>query len=112
MLSLFDWQLRFIRAYLEPNKSLENGVSDSSDAHCNGSLHGTDAEEDMLVEINVFALASHFMWALWGIVQSHISSIEFGYLVSALYDNWLFSGTVKILRYSVMMHVNTIISLE
>lgn len=28
-----------------------------------------------------FALASHFFWALWSIVQAKISSIEFGYMV-------------------------------
>lgn len=28
-----------------------------------------------------FALASHFFWGLWSIVQAKISSIEFGYMV-------------------------------
>ncbi|XP_036272387.1 choline kinase alpha isoform X3 [Pipistrellus kuhlii] len=37
-------------------------------------------EEEMLVEVNRFALASHFFWALWSIVQAKISSIEFGYM--------------------------------
>jgi len=27
-----------------------------------------------------FALASHFFWGLWSIVQAKISSIEFGYM--------------------------------
>ncbi|NXL68975.1 CHKA kinase, partial [Chordeiles acutipennis] len=27
-----------------------------------------------------FALASHFFWGLWSIVQAKISTIEFGYL--------------------------------
>jgi len=36
----------------------------------------------MLLEVNMYALASHFLWGLWGIVQDHISSIEFDYLVS------------------------------
>lgn len=30
-----------------------------------------------------FALASHFFWGLWSILQAKISTIEFGYLVSA-----------------------------
>lgn len=38
-------------------------------------------EEEMLVEINRFALASHFFWGLWSIIQAKISSIEFGYMV-------------------------------
>eukprot|EP00069_Balaena_mysticetus_P001277 bmy_15190T0 len=35
-------------------------------------------EEEMLLEVNRFALASHFFWGLWSIVQAKISSIEFG----------------------------------
>ncbi|XP_060260324.1 choline kinase alpha isoform X3 [Ovis aries] len=38
-------------------------------------------EEEMLLEVNRFALASHFFWGLWSIVQAKISSIEFGYMV-------------------------------
>lgn len=37
-------------------------------------------KEDMLLEVNRFALASHFLWGLWSIVQAKISSIEFGYM--------------------------------
>ncbi|XP_063293929.1 choline kinase alpha [Pelobates fuscus] len=37
-------------------------------------------ENEMLTEVNRFALASHFFWGLWSIVQAKISSIEFGYM--------------------------------
>ncbi|XP_023590279.1 choline/ethanolamine kinase isoform X1 [Trichechus manatus latirostris] len=37
-------------------------------------------EEDLLVEVNRYALASHFFWGLWSILQSSMSTIEFGYL--------------------------------
>ncbi|XP_034500767.1 choline kinase alpha isoform X1 [Ailuropoda melanoleuca] len=37
-------------------------------------------EEEMLLEVNRFALASHFFWGLWSVVQAKISSIEFGYM--------------------------------
>ncbi|KAM9659616.1 choline kinase alpha isoform 3-T3 [Trichechus inunguis] len=37
-------------------------------------------EEEMLLEVNRFALASHFFWGLWSIIQAKISSIEFGYM--------------------------------
>ncbi|XP_060033271.1 choline kinase alpha isoform X4 [Erinaceus europaeus] len=37
-------------------------------------------EEEMLIEVNRFALASHLFWGLWSIVQAKISSIEFGYM--------------------------------
>ncbi|KAK7813276.1 hypothetical protein U0070_005181 [Myodes glareolus] len=47
------------------------------------SLSGEEqfaTKEDMLLEVNRFALASHFLWGLWSIVQAKISSIEFGYM--------------------------------
>ncbi|KAF5907633.1 choline kinase alpha-like isoform X1, partial [Clarias magur] len=37
-------------------------------------------KENMLVEVNRFALASHFFWGLWSIIQARLSTIEFGYL--------------------------------
>ncbi|XP_031755918.1 choline kinase alpha isoform X2 [Xenopus tropicalis] len=41
-------------------------------------------ENELLIEINRFALASHFFWGLWSIVQAKISSIEFGYMEYAM----------------------------
>ncbi|XP_077639274.1 choline/ethanolamine kinase [Lonchura striata] len=37
-------------------------------------------EEELLRETERFALASHFFWGLWSVVQAKISSIPFGYL--------------------------------
>lgn len=34
----------------------------------------------MYVEANTFALASHFFWGLWSILQNEMSSIQFGFL--------------------------------
>ncbi|XP_043826015.1 choline kinase alpha isoform X2 [Dromiciops gliroides] len=68
-------QLHFISNYLA---AFQNGFENLS--------HEEKAkmEEDMLVEINRFALASHFFWGLWSIIQAKISSIEFGYMDYAL----------------------------
>ncbi|XP_026143316.1 choline kinase alpha-like isoform X1 [Carassius auratus] len=41
-------------------------------------------KEDMLVEVNRFALASHFFWGLWSVIQAKISTIEFGYMEYAM----------------------------
>lgn len=41
-------------------------------------------EEAMVIEVNRFALASHFFWGLWSILQAKISTIEFGYLDYAI----------------------------
>ncbi|XP_019510223.1 PREDICTED: choline kinase alpha isoform X2 [Hipposideros armiger] len=64
-------QLHFISNYLAafPNE-FENLSSEEK----------AIIEEEMLVEINRFALASHFFWGLWSIIQAKISSIEFGYM--------------------------------
>ncbi|XP_056621949.1 choline kinase alpha isoform X3 [Triplophysa dalaica] len=40
--------------------------------------------EKMLVEVDRFALASHFFWGLWSIIQAKISTIEFGYMEYAM----------------------------
>ncbi|KAM8750227.1 choline/ethanolamine kinase [Acanthopagrus schlegelii] len=64
-----EQQLCFIRAYLaEQNK------------HSNITMDQTQIEEDMIIEANRYALASHFLWGLWSIIQAKISKIEFGYM--------------------------------
>ncbi|XP_043356263.1 choline/ethanolamine kinase isoform X2 [Dermochelys coriacea] len=64
-------QLHFIRHYL-----WEDSV------RCGDTTQEEQAriEEEMLTEISRFALASHFFWGLWSILQAKISTIEFGYL--------------------------------
>ncbi|XP_054998114.1 choline kinase alpha isoform X3 [Sorex araneus] len=66
-----EQQLHFISSYLAAFQ--EEFASLSSEER-------SRMEEDMLVEVNRFALASHFFWGLWSIVQAKISSIEFGYM--------------------------------
>uniref|UniRef100_A0A8D0G487 ethanolamine kinase n=1 Tax=Sphenodon punctatus TaxID=8508 RepID=A0A8D0G487_SPHPU len=67
-------QLHFIRRYL-------------SEADNRGDVPRQEQarrEAEMLVEVNRFAMASHFFWGLWSILQAKISTIEFGYLGSTL----------------------------
>ena len=45
-----------------------------------------------------FALASHFFWGLWSIVQAKISSIEFGYMVCAAAGFLLYSQGKRLLE--------------
>ncbi|KAI2653565.1 Choline kinase alpha [Labeo rohita] len=48
----------------------------------------TDRQKLMLIDFEYssynyrFALASHFFWGLWSMIQAKISTIEFGYMVS------------------------------
>ncbi|CAG8572607.1 11360_t:CDS:2, partial [Paraglomus brasilianum] len=61
-------QNNFIRAYLEVER---------------GSRKNDEMEVELArrrLECNVFSLASHVMWGLWGIIQHYQSEIEFDYL--------------------------------
>ncbi|KAK6320123.1 hypothetical protein J4Q44_G00092300 [Coregonus suidteri] len=66
-----EQQLHFIRNYL-----VETG------GYSERTMHEDQArkELEMLVEANRFAMASHFLWGLWSIIQARISKIEFGYM--------------------------------
>ncbi|XP_058295001.1 choline kinase alpha isoform X8 [Hylobates moloch] len=64
-------QLHFISSYLP---AFQNDFENLS------TEEKSIIEEEMLLEVNRFALASHFLWGLWSIVQAKISSIEFGYM--------------------------------
>ncbi|KAH0621019.1 hypothetical protein JD844_022009 [Phrynosoma platyrhinos] len=68
-------QLHFISSYLAAS---QNGFENLS------SEDKSKIEEEMLIEVNRFALASHFLWGLWSIIQAKLSSIEFGYMDYAL----------------------------
>ncbi|XP_044882930.1 choline/ethanolamine kinase isoform X1 [Mauremys mutica] len=67
--------LHFIRHYLWEDSGRRGGTTHEEQARI---------EEEMLTEISRFALASHFFWGLWSILQAKISTIEFGYLDYAL----------------------------
>ncbi|NXU94730.1 CHKB kinase, partial [Xiphorhynchus elegans] len=64
-------QLHFIRHYLSEDSGRRGDTTHEEQARI---------EEEMLTEINRFALASHFFWGLWSILQAKISTIQFGYL--------------------------------
>ncbi|XP_041853370.1 choline/ethanolamine kinase isoform X2 [Melanotaenia boesemani] len=64
-----EQQLHFIRSYLA-----EQG------RHSDRAADQTEVEESIIIEANRFALASHFLWGLWSIIQAKISTIEFGYM--------------------------------
>ncbi|KAJ4794815.1 Choline kinase family protein [Rhynchospora pubera] len=46
-----------------------------------GSETPSDIEiEDLLKEIEKYALASHLFWGLWGIISEHVNDIDFDYM--------------------------------
>lgn len=40
--------------------------------------------ESLYIEVNLFGLASHFYWGLWGLVQAAVSDIPFDYMSYAI----------------------------
>ncbi|MBA0853098.1 hypothetical protein Goshw_013426 [Gossypium schwendimanii] len=58
-------QYHFLRHYLQPEKPYEVSEKDL---------------EGLYVEANTFRLASHLIWALWGLIQARMSPIDFDYL--------------------------------
>uniref|UniRef100_A0A8C2X5T3 Ethanolamine kinase n=1 Tax=Cyclopterus lumpus TaxID=8103 RepID=A0A8C2X5T3_CYCLU len=84
-----EQQLHFIRGYLAEQRRHSEMIMDQ-----------TQIEEEMITEANRYALASHFLWGLWSIIQAKISKIEFGYMDYAIcrFDAYskqkkLFSGS-------------------
>ncbi|CAL8357494.1 unnamed protein product [Lota lota] len=68
-------QLHFIEHYMRES---DGGFNDLDEAAREKLM------EELYVEVNRFALASHFFWGLWAFIQSRISTIEFGYMEYAL----------------------------
>ncbi|KAJ8269259.1 hypothetical protein COCON_G00118660 [Conger conger] len=66
-----EQQLHFFRSYLAES----GGYSE-----CTTPEDRARIEEELIIESNRYALASHFLWGLWSIIQAKMSQIEFGYM--------------------------------
>lgn len=75
--------MNFIRSYLD------NFENDSPDPAISTEVNN---EKHVLKEVDVFVLASHFLWTLWSIVNAQNSQIQFGYWVSV--TKTIFSPTI------------------
>jgi choline/ethanolamine kinase len=86
-----EQQLAFLRSYLDEYAAVDQspstprlGEASEAERRLGGAEKGAESREKeaelMLIEVGAFALASHFLWGLWGIVQANMSDIEFGYL--------------------------------
>ncbi|XP_026938499.1 ethanolamine kinase 2 isoform X1 [Sagmatias obliquidens] len=60
-----ETQLQWLRYYLQAQK---------------GMAVTPREVERLYVQVNKFALASHFFWALWALIQSQFSTIDFNFL--------------------------------
>uniref|UniRef100_A0A8B9FKX5 ethanolamine kinase n=1 Tax=Amazona collaria TaxID=241587 RepID=A0A8B9FKX5_9PSIT len=65
-----DTQLQWLRSYLQAYKQLTQGDQAVSEEEL----------EALYMQVNKFSLASHFLWACWGLIQDKYSTIDFNFL--------------------------------
>uniref|UniRef100_A0A182P7L7 ethanolamine kinase n=1 Tax=Anopheles epiroticus TaxID=199890 RepID=A0A182P7L7_9DIPT len=62
-----DFQLRWLRAYLQEYLGEPATVTEA-------------AVQRLYVQVNQYALASHFLWAIWALIQAEHSTIDFDFV--------------------------------
>ncbi|XP_073400096.1 ethanolamine kinase 1 [Dendrobates tinctorius] len=67
-------QLQWLQAYLLAYKEYKGVKAEVSESEV----------ERLYVQVNQFALASHFFWGLWALIQAKYSKIEFDFLGYAI----------------------------
>ncbi|XP_048352142.1 ethanolamine kinase 2 isoform X1 [Sphaerodactylus townsendi] len=75
-----EMQLQWLRHYLKAYKKM-NQVEPGGRGKNRGG-NGAVSEEELetlYVQVNQFALASHFLWACWGLIQAQFSTIDFNF---------------------------------
>jgi len=70
-----EHQHQLFQAYVKQWKILKQTTTTTTT-----ELSEEEEVELLIKEANHFALASHLLWSLWGVIQSASSEIEFGYL--------------------------------
>ncbi|NWZ95154.1 EKI2 kinase, partial [Nesospiza acunhae] len=68
-----ETQLQWLHSYLQAYKELAQG-------HPGDSQVSQEELETLYVQVNKFSLASHFLWACWGLIQDKYSTIDFNFL--------------------------------
>uniref|UniRef100_A0A8C6YYS8 ethanolamine kinase n=1 Tax=Nothoprocta perdicaria TaxID=30464 RepID=A0A8C6YYS8_NOTPE len=70
-----DTQLQWLRSYLQAYKQLTQQEQGGR-----GAPVSEKELEALYVQVNKFSLASHFLWACWGLLQAKYSTIDFNFL--------------------------------
>lgn len=69
-----ELQSQWLRAYLEAYKEYKGFRTKVTEREV----------EILFIQVNQFALASHFFWGLWALIQAKYSTIEFDFLGYAI----------------------------
>ncbi|NXQ55406.1 EKI2 kinase, partial [Anthoscopus minutus] len=82
-----EMQLQWLHSYLQAYKELTQGHPGDTQGHPGDTQgHPGDTQvskeelETLYVQVNKFSLASHFLWACWGLIQHKYSTIDFNFL--------------------------------
>lgn len=84
-----EFQKKWLRNYLmvwkELNNCHESHLAGSKSCDDISAITITDLEvTGLLKQVEKFALAAHLVWAVWGLIQSQHSKINFDFLTYAL----------------------------
>lgn len=72
-----EFQRHWLRVYLETFRSSTAETCGGDDMSCTV----TEREiSDLYLQVNKFALAAHFLWAIWALIQAEHSTIDFDFL--------------------------------
>ncbi|KAG0036518.1 hypothetical protein BGZ82_004117 [Podila clonocystis] len=82
-------QLNFLEAYVEAEIAITGYHLTAMDphqfaSHNGGGVSKAEILDIMYREVNKYALTSHIMWGLWGLIQASQSEIDFDYFEYAL----------------------------
>ncbi|XP_065596563.1 ethanolamine kinase 2 [Cyrtonyx montezumae] len=69
-----ETQLQWLHSYLQAYKQLTQGGRGGP-----GVSVSEKELEALYVQVNKFSLASHFLWACWGLIQDKYSTIDFNF---------------------------------
>ncbi|KDR07130.1 ethanolamine kinase [Zootermopsis nevadensis] len=72
-----EFQRQWLRVYLETFHGSTTDTSLGEDASDAVTEHSISC---LYVQVNKFSLASHFLWAIWALIQAEHSTIDFDFL--------------------------------
>jgi ethanolamine kinase len=72
-----EFQRQWLRVYLETFHSNTTDTSPGDDVSDTVMEHNVSC---LYVQVNKFALAAHFLWAIWALIQAEHSTIDFDFL--------------------------------
>uniref|UniRef100_A0A8C3NNT4 ethanolamine kinase n=1 Tax=Cyanoderma ruficeps TaxID=181631 RepID=A0A8C3NNT4_9PASS len=75
-----ETQLQWLHSYLQAYKELTQGRPGDTQGRPGDTQVSQEELETLYVQVNKFSLASHFLWACWGLIQDKYSTIDFNFL--------------------------------